>query len=113
MNDIIKQLELLSGTYLAKRSTLNFDECVQFLKDDDIIPVMARLYNLRGTDWEDRLFSYETMICEAGLVFLDLKTMIAILEKRERCEKCTWFSRIVKQFKFEWVPLRKGGVYKI
>lgn len=105
--DVIKQLELLKDTFLAKRSLINFEECIYFLKDNKIVSVIILLKNLRGTDWEIRLYSYKLMILDSGLFFLDLNSMIRILEK---CENSTVFSRIYKKF---WEPLRRGGSYKI
>lgn len=108
--DVIRQLEVLEGTYLAKRSLIDFDECIRLLKNDSIRKVIYYLKQLEDTDWEHRLYSYETIITEANLTFLDLKKMISILEKRE---KSTLFSRIIKKFKFDWLPLRKGGIYNL
>ena len=106
--DVIRQLEILSGTYLAKRSLIDFEECINLLKNDNIKKVIYYLKHLENTDWELRLYAYENIINEANITFLDLKKMIYILEKRE---KSTLFSRILKKFKFDWVPIRKGGIY--
>ena len=101
--DVIQQFEMLNGTYLAKRSLLNFDECINFLKTGKFENVIYELKQLRGTEWEERLQSYTNVI--------NLKSMITILEKRERCGKSQWFSRMIKKFKFDWLPLRRGNVY--